>query len=121
MSNKRLEIYFIVDIEVIPQITSNHHSAKSVFFCQLDVVQVHASHRKNMAVDESFLGGFFYLQQVERGFLCRIFNAIENLLQENIVGFALCFSQQLYVRATACDATSNPFGDRIGELLKMDA
>lgn len=61
MGNQCLIVQLLVDIEAIPQVTTDNDSTKAKVFGNTYVVNIHASQCVHMPVDQSVPGSLFQL------------------------------------------------------------
>ena len=85
VSNKLLVVLLRVDIEVIPQVTPDGHTAEPIFAHLLNVLKRHTTLGHHMAVydalpcsSQQFVGG-------ERGFVLTFRDAVEDVAKQNVL------------------------------------
>ena len=85
MGNQLLVVLLIVDVEAIPKVATDDDTSKSQCFCYLDILQAHASQCIDFLVDESVAASQFELLQGEGRFLFLELDAVEDVLEKNIL------------------------------------
>lgn len=103
VSNKLLVVLLRVDIEVIPQVTPDGHTAEPIFAHLLNVFKRHTTLGHHMAVydalpcsSQQFVGG-------KRGFVLTFRDAVEDVAKQNILALRFMLLKALQVITSASD------------------
>ena len=59
--NDFLIVFLVVDVKLVPQVASYHHTSETKVFGYAHVVERHASHRIHLLVYKPFVGSLFEL------------------------------------------------------------
>ena len=114
-------ILFVMDVEAVPQVAAEDDAAESEFLHQSHVVDIDTAECIHMLVDESLSGRLFQLFHSEIGILVGLALAVEDVLEEDVVGFLLGRLQLVYFHAGTREMPFVAFGQRRVGRFDVDA
>ena len=79
VKNQLFEIALVVNVETVPEISTDYYSSKSEFLGNLEIFQTHASQGVYLLVYESCLGCILKLQQIEGRLFIFKLNTVEDV------------------------------------------
>ena len=85
VKNQLFEIALVVNVETVPEISTDYYSSKSEFLGNLEIFQTHASQGVYLLVYESCLGCILKLLQIEGRLFIFKLNSVEDVFQKHIV------------------------------------